>query len=143
MTKELMKLLDAYDEAEELSWVNKDAPAQARAKLVDAIESLQAESERLKDESISYKIAWERICDAAKDIATERDALAAKLVLLTKAWQTQAERLVEIAQELKNPRMPLQTVVNVSVRYLAEAASDALHHAKAIDAAKGGQHEDA
>ena len=35
-----MKLADAYAEAEELRWVNKDAPAEARATLLAALQEL-------------------------------------------------------------------------------------------------------
>ena len=36
------------------------------------------------------------------------------------------ELMMEIAQELKNPRLPLQTTVSASIRMLAEAAKESL-----------------
>jgi predicted nucleic acid-binding Zn-ribbon protein len=45
----------------------------------DAIESLQAENERLKTESLSYKIAWERTSDAVKDANAECDTMKARI----------------------------------------------------------------
>lgn len=44
-----------------------------------AIEALQGENERLRDLELTWRICHERSSDAARDLANERDALAAKL----------------------------------------------------------------
>jgi cell division septum initiation protein DivIVA len=115
----------------------------------DAIEALQAENERLKEKLESWKdechrvqALFEKETLRASELHESRDALAAKLVPLTEC----AKRLLDHAEfqlggilsaDSKAKDIPSRAVSQVKSRHLA-----ALRDLVAIDAAKGGQHED-
>ena len=63
---------------------------------------------------------------AAPDLLTEVAALKAQRDELLAGLQKHVDRTVEIAQELAQPRLPLATSLQVSVRLLAEAAKDSV-----------------
>ena len=123
-----------------------------------AIEKLQAENERLKTEygnacklvadmhaaAIGQAVGPIRgVVEDVTDVRLESDALAAKLATLTEC----AKRLVDhadfqlggiLSADSKAKDIPSRAVSQVKSRHLA-----ALRDLVAIDAAKGGQHEDA
>jgi hypothetical protein len=73
-----------YGESKRCVEVCKVEAEEARAVLQSAIE-------RLELEASSYKVAWERICDSARDIVAERDALRSQLAI---------SQLIETSQNL-------------------------------------------
>lgn len=100
-----------------------------QAAAADAIEALQAENERLKEEAKQWQSLSELSLGMAEAHSKERDALAAKLA----AVEADAERLKDLLSEVssnftREDDLPDGLLGRIDI---------------AIDAAKGGQHEDA
>ena len=194
MTKELMELADDYAEAKSARDYMDDQGTskqmrdefpqvevrlkQTKTALQSAIESLQVENERLKDEygnacklvaemhtaAVGQVIGPKRgVVEDVADIRAERDALAAKVETL----EADAERLDWLDRNIgtqlegysegtltlgwkvkqnhlgKQYGVTIQRTGGVGYDYDYGAVVSPMNIRAAIDAAKGGQHEDA
>jgi len=164
MTKELMELADTYastyaDAREGLPVCYRE---EARAAMQSAIESLQAENERLKREIQNQYRCIESHAEITQKAEAERDAIAAKLETANQSsahWQHQftelQARLVPMTDMQKqyakryrfafieSPEWTYAVCKWDGSDWLPISHQDELELDAAIDAAKGGQHEDA
>ena len=126
--KDIMKLADAYAEYKDHSEY-----VHSRAALQSALEALQAENERLKDQIDGFVNGQNQLFDAAKVLEAERDALAAKLVPL----EADAKRLDYLQQGVTVEL--LYSGLAPDFRIGGHIAGTSHDIRVAIDAAKGGQ----
>jgi len=133
---ELMKLADAFAEYKDHSEY-----VHSRAALQSAIEALQAENERLKDKLDSSVHGHNQIFELCKVLEAERDALAAKLVPL----EADAERYRWLRNKARSVDWSRNYEGTSSYSLFCRNSPELMDRQidAAIDAAKGGQHEDA
>ena len=109
--------------------------------MLDQIQSVQAENDLLKANAALLKEGWQQSVESYVSAIKERDALAAKLVPL----EADAERYRWLSHHLFATAHGYDTTIGIDssdsriwINGFASYDMDA-----AIDAAKGGQHEDA
>jgi uncharacterized protein (DUF3084 family) len=137
MSQELMKLADKY--ARLNAQTTAPGAYDARAALQSAIESLQEENERLKEEAKQWQSLSELSLGMAEAHSKQRDALAAKLVPL----EADAERLDWLEQNIFNRENvdwvtgKVSKTHNMWVMFAPVGVQGSAR--RIIDAAKGGQ----
>ena len=114
----------------------------------NAIEALQAENERLKEKLESWKdechrvqALFEKETLRASELHESRDALAVKLVTLTDMQKQYAKRYRFAF--IESPEWTYAVCKWDGSDWLPISNEDEVELDAAIDAAKGGQHEDA
>jgi hypothetical protein len=141
MSQELIKLAEAY------AWhsvhgaeTNGESVIGARDALHEAIESLQAERDHTMQDSQHWSDRYQAMNKELKHVISERDALAAKLATL----EADAERLDWLqAQGFAGLGWVARNSTTGRGYRLHQDAAGCVRVRNAIDAAKGGQHEDA
>ena len=77
--------------------------------------------------AVDYKkLAWHEDSNCAGRESGANARLIAAAPDLLALHKKHMELMMEIAQELKNPRLPLETTVSASIRMLAAAAKESL-----------------